>query len=809
VLFVGRVAAWYLLARLAATPPLTRETMIPDDSQQSSEGVDNVSRGRRYLAIALLSCAVILYEIAITRILSVVIWYHWAFLSISMAMLGLGAPGVWFSLSRRPQRWLRPLVFLAAVLVPLSIILIVTFGKYLPNYSIILCVACILFPMLCLGGGICLLLLQAPGESIGRMYGFDLVGAFVGALLVIPLMEIIPTPLLVGGIGLLPLLAFAVLGGRVRWAIGLGLVILGALLWQRPFALQYTKLYQETRNLRPIYEKWTPTARLTFFDSIFWAADRKTGFGWGMGSRAERVPVEQYWMEQDGCAGTPITRYEGDAEKIRFLLGDVTTVGYQLRPPSRVAIVGAGGGRDILSALVAGAQDVDAVELNPHIITALATRFREFSGDVYHLPGVHAWASEGRSFLSRSAGGYDLIQISLIDSWAATAAGAFSLSENNLYTREAYRLYLRRLGPGGVVSTSRWTLGRRGHELPRLVLLQQAALRDEGVSDPNRHLVVVQGGQIGTVLASATAFTSTEIDKLVEISERRGFIVHFPVTRVSPPSVIAETVLKGPGRWQRMGLDLSPPTDDKPFFFLVFSPLRKVGDHAAFRRIPNAGAVFVLQVVMVAVAAVTLLLFFVPFLLSRWMKRTTGYWRGSAYFVAIGLAFMLVEIPWLQRFILYLGHPSYATTVVLSCILLGAALGSLLSTRLDLCRAQRLALLLPALLLGVNALLPWVFRSTIGASFLLRGLITAVLLLPPALLMGFFFPLGMLRFGDTHKSWFWAMNGAAGVLASVASLALSMELGFSRVVYVGLAFYVLAWLLGQGRLLARAEAARH
>jgi hypothetical protein len=762
-----------------------------------------------HAAIALVSCAVLVFQIAATRVLSVVHWYHWAFLCVSLAMLGLGAPGVWFSFARRPERFLPGLLVASALLLPASIVAIVKLGDRVPGLGIVFSMVCLLLPMLSLGGVVCLLLLQARGAAIGRMYGFDLVGAALGAVAVIPLLHLVPSPWLLGALGLLPLAAWVCLYGRPSAPVwGLLAAVLALLAWGEPFALRYSKTYAEAGRATPIHEIWTPTARLTFFDSVFWMRDRGAGFNWGRGSRARRSAARQYWIEQDGSAGTPIIGFRGDLAGVEFLLDDVTSVGYQLRPPRSVAIVGAGGGRDILTARVAGASAIDAIELNPRIIEALSTRFREFSGDVYHQPGVTAIAGEGRSALTRSERRYDLIQISLIDSWAATAAGAFALAENSLYTVEAFRLYLDRLGEHGMVSTSRWSAGFSTAETPRLVLLALEALRQEGASDPASHLAVVQAGMLATVLVSRAPFTPDEIARLGEIAARRGFVVHQPPGADTPAdSSVTAVLADGGAAFRAQGYRIDPPTDDRPFFFQAVSPFARLDEASAFARGGvNSVAIYALQLLMLVMGALTLALFFLPFVLGGRWRQASGDWRGSLFFACIGVSFMLVEIPCVQRFVLYLGHPSYATTVVLASLLLGAAAGSMASARFALPRLQRLGLLLPLAIAALNLALSPLFVRTLGWPILGRGALAVALLAPVAFGMGMFFPLGMVRFGDRRKAWYWAMNGAAGVLASVLSVALSMELGFTRVLWIAAALYVVAWLLLRGRPAAGAGA---
>jgi spermidine synthase len=585
--------------------------------------------------------------------------------------------------------------------------------------------------------------------------------------------------------------------------------LVALLLWGKPFWLRHTKTYAETEpQTTPIYERWTPTARLTVFDHILFAR-RKTGFGWGVGERAAPVsPPAQYWLEQDGSAGSPLTRFDGDLARVSYLWHDVTTVGYQLRPPATVAIVGAGGGRDILVALLAGATHIDAIELNAGIVDALRGPFADFAGRIYDRPGVVARIGEGRSVLTRSNRTYDLIQISLTDSWAATAAGGYTLAENSLYTLEAYRLYYSRLSPQGMVSTTRWMLGGFGLEVPRLLLLVKAALEAEGVSSPLDHIAMLQGDAVGTVLMSRAPLNPDELSRLRSIAFVHGFTLHLPVTDLPPEQQWMRKVVEvGPVLYQRFGLRMDPPTDDRPFFFQVLSPFQPIRADVALHAGKNAEGVGALQQLMLLLTGLSLVLFFAPFPLARWLRPEPGLWRGSVFFAGIGLSFMFLEMAWLQRFILYLGHPSLATTVTLGWLLLGAGLGSMSSPRLGLARGQRLVMLAPLVLLLTNAALGPAFDLTLGWPWAARVALAAAALVPAGLVMGLFFPLGMVRFGEGNRAWLWAVNGAAGVLAGAVSLALSMHFGVSSVAYLGGAVYLGAALALWGRPQARGSGA--
>jgi hypothetical protein len=243
---------------------------------------------------------------------------------------------------------------------------------------------------------------------------------------------------------------------------------------------------------------------------------------------------------------------------------------------------------------------------------------------------------------------------------------------------------------------------------------------------------------------------------------------------------------------------MTSATDDWSFFFQTVSSFRSIGPDVGVTYGFNAEGVVALQRLMLVMAVVTVLVFFAPFLLWRWLRPGPGFWRGSAYFTAIGCAFMFVEVAWLQRFILYLDHPSLATTVALGSMLLGAGIGSMVSTRVGLSGLQRWGFVIPLVVLSTNAALGPVVHATLGWPWALRLVMSTLLIVPTGVVLGGCFPLGMLRFGESHKAWFWALNGAAGVFASVSSLALCMELGFRLVTTLGGCIYVAVWLLVRG-----------
>jgi hypothetical protein len=590
-------------------------------------------------------------------------------------------------------------------------------------------------------------------------------------------------------------------------------MVLISLFLGKPYELHFSKSYAEDR-FDLLYERWTPTARLTVFPGNIYNPDPRNAFGWGFGNRYPGHQLSQHWIDQDGSAGTPMTEHETAPSELEYLFYDVTSAGYQLRPPQSVCIIGAGGGRDILTALKAGATRVDAVELNPAMIETVSEVFGEFSGDPYHLPGVHAHAREGRSFLTHTDRQYDLIQVSLIDSWAATTAGAYALSENYLYTVESIRQLWDRLTATGLASVSRWSGGVESQlESLRLALLVEEALTLEGVASPREHFLVVQGGVVATLLFSKQAFGPGDIERLDRIIEERGFLRLWPLddqaTLLTDPQApwVSRALVQGVDALTENGLFLDPPTDDRPFFFQNVRPFSSINPLLQSVLSFNDRAARLPLFLILAVGSLTLVLFFAPFALARRLERGPGFWRGSAYFIAIGLGFMLVEAPLIQKFILYLGHPSYATTVVLSGLLLGSGLGSLAAGKVDLAQISRLRWLLPLAIAIVNVALSPIFGATLGVAFAPRVAVSLAIVVPLGVCLGFAFPTGMIAFGERNKAWLWALNGAASVLATTTALALAPYTGLTGVVWVGAICYLGAtFALPRVRALTRTAA---
>jgi hypothetical protein len=474
-------------------------------------------------------------------------------------------------------------------------------------------------------------------------------------------------------------------------------------------------------------------------------------------------------------------------------LYDVVSAAYPMASPERACIIGGGGGRDILKALQGGARDVEVVELNPYTVDAVTRVFGAHSGDPYHLPGVRAFVGEGRNHFSRSRTPCDVIEISQIDTFAASAAGAYALTENGLYTVQAMRMFWTHLTERGVLSVSRWVAGPAWPEAVRLVLLEVEALRQEGIAEPRNHMVVFAAGQTANVLLFRKPVTPEQLALAQELAVRRGFTILWPAALAQSESALAGALALGPGDMTRRGYDVSPPTDDRPFFFQtlkILSGSSPAGEEGTERE----QSVTLLRRLALILGGLVFALVLLPLAFRGPLPRGRDVGRSTVFFASIGFGFMFIEIPLLQRLTLYLGHPSYATTVVLGSILVGAGLGAWLAGRVPESRRRLAGFLVPLLVGAIVFLLTWLAGRTIAEPFAVRVTISVTALVLAGAMMGMPLPLGMAGFDDRDRSWFWAVNGATSVLASVLALVIALAAGSTVVLECAVASYVIAAL---------------
>jgi len=553
--------------------------------------------------------------------------------------------------------------------------------------------------------------------------------------------------------------------------------------------------------------------------------------GWGTSPTFKGPVLPALWLQLDTDAGTPILE-NGVAAlqekgKLDFLAWDVTAAAYAWRaplgpPPARVFIVGGGGGRDVLTALSFGAGQVEVVEVNPAVVAAVDDVFGDYSGRVYSHPRVNVTVGDARSELSRRDGRYDLIQMSMIDTWASSMAGSMVMTENSLYTAEAFDLYVSRLAPEGVLSVSRWYDPVRYGESARVLVLMADALRRAGVDRPEDHLAMLTcpgflDTAVATLILKRAPLDAADRDGLKQLCRERGYKLLWPAQTGSEPAPFDVVGLMQPGGTARATgrFDLTPPTDDRPFFFNIDRPLASWIDAAATGEWTRGS-----RATLVLGSALLVMCYACLRFVIRPLRATgaTGAvaWRGLlpplVYFGGIGLGFMLIELALIQRYILFLGHPSYAISVVLFALLLFGGCGSYLSGLLgDGRRVGATRVALAAILAGTLAtalVVPEWLLAAASWSWAARLTLAIALIAPLGLCMGMIFPLGVRHLTAAARTdlvpWMWGINGICGVIASILGMLLAMTLSYTAVLLAGAAAYALT-LAVVGRLKAAAS----
>jgi hypothetical protein len=775
-----------------------------------------------------------MFEILLTRIFSVTLWYHFAFMAISLAMLGMAAgavavylhPEEYEDASRlRRQMALGSLFFGFAALVGFLTHRAIVF---VPDASLAglgpITATYIVMAAPFFFGGVCVsVALTKFPEQVNKLYAADLAGAAAGCLLVILILKHTDGPSAVVLVTALGSIGAALLadGGRLKGLfrvaatsaiLFLALAAVSTALARKqasPLRLEWTKVGAETHVL---YEKWNPFSRIVVMKGT---QGNGPGNPEGLSPtyRIERMPQELA-LSIDAAAETTLTEFHGDLGPVEYLKYDVRNLVHYLRPGSDVLIVGAGAGRDVLSALAFGQHSVRALEFNEDILNTVNGRFGAFTGHLDHDPRVVFVNDEARSYIARLRQPFDIIQISFVDTWAATAAGGFALTENSLYTREAWQLFLKRLTTRGVLSVSRWYFPSMPAEAYRLVSLASSALSEEGITTPRQHILMVgnlprsqnqvtPAGAV-TILVSKTPFSAADVATLENAAHRLQFDVVLTPRFALDPTFAALASGKDPERLvAAFPLNIAPPTDDRPFFFSMLR-LRDVfntrlWDHRANTFSLYSRPVFTLTALLVIVFALTLLCIIVPLLRKSGIAVLSGAVPDLVFFGSIGFGFMLIEVSQIQRLTVFLGHPTYGLSVVLFVLLLSSGLGSYATQSIANSRSKGPGILMLVLLLGVLAaiglLTPFATKGFASVSTRSRILVATGLLLPLGFAMGTAFPLGLKRASQQSGNltpWLWGVNGATSVCGSVLAVIVSLGSGISSCFWTGFSFYFVA-----------------
>jgi hypothetical protein len=781
---------------------------------------------RLYLGIAAAAGAVLALEIGLTRLFSYTIWYHFAYLTISVALLGYGAAGsalaafpalgrpaalAWWAVAAEVGVLLALLVILALPLDPLA--LGSDPGQLLRLLAYYVAVA---IPFLC-GGFLVAAPLQLYPRAVGRLYFWDLVGAGLVCGGMVPLIWWVQTPVATAcATVLLAVAALAYAEPGRRLAPGLSAAVLVALslglAGSGEFSAAPTKFVSQflaSPGARIAYQRWTPINRV---DVVAFEPPLRVGsyIGWGI-SPHYRGEAPGYWMiGNDGDSCAVMYEWQGDLAELDFLAHHVLHAPYRMLDQPRVLAIGLGGGADVLNALKNRAREVTGVEINPMTVHAGRELFRGFNGDLLNRPGVEAVVAEGRSFLRSRSERYDLIEINSVDTLSALSTGAYVLSESFLYTSDAVGDYLDHLEPGGIFAMAVGDLQTEDqpprHTL-RLASIVRKALEDRGVAEPWRHVMIVGSGgglPFTHTLVRNEPWNAEEVAHMEGFLRAEGFDFWHRPDRVGARQV--SRILS----WDRPTLerfyathplDLTPTTDSSPFFFNFYKwgtlARALTSESLGYDRTLATGQI-VLVVMLVQSVFFSALLILLPL---RRVPRVEAGGRAVraaylAYFAALGMGFILLEISMIQRFVLFLGYPTYSLTVVMLSLLLSTGVGSLATERVRGSLAGALPTRLALLLLLVAAwlaLVPHVFDALLGAPFPTRVAVSVALIVPLGLVLGSFFPLGIRMAERTNAKlvpWAWAVNGCATVIGTLVAVMAGMTWSFTAVTLVAMAVYV-------------------
>jgi hypothetical protein len=729
---------------------------------------DRIRPTRLHQGIFLLSFSVLLLELLLTRIFSVVMFHHLSFVAVSLAMTGLGFGGLLVNLvsgrfradnvASATSRW--TIVFAIGTIGAGAVAFHMPIGMETSaeNWLKVLTVLGFCLVPFTAGGIIIAHLLSCHAQQSNRLYCYDLVGAGFACLAFIPMTNWLgaPTALLFTG-AVATVAGFILAGPALSRERALCLTIFAVIVCTASANLVFEfydiKYTHGVRQGEALERQWNSFSRVEVAGAPQDLRQLRTPVSFGYSNTIQGKPARELYLTYDAGALTQIVGFRGDLAEVDYLHYDVAAAAYHTRLQGHVLIIGAGGGRDVLTALSAGAQDITGVEINGLTIDLLRGPFKDFVGGLYsNYPRVSIVHDDGRSYLRSGQRKYDLIQASLVDTWAASAAGAFALVENSLYTVDAFSDYMSRLAPQGMLSFSRW-YREMPEEVLRVVVLGKEALRQRGVEDATGNLAVIRTRSeltrvpsLATILFKLAPFDAGECDRLLEWANRMQFSVEYlPPTcgRRSNNPVIAAVL---------------GPQSEQPLVFARWTRRReaKLSPGAA---LPTLG-------------------------------RAIGW---AVYFACLGLGFMAIEIVLIQRFNLHLGNPVYALSVVMFTMLLSSGLGSHVAGRF------RTVLTLPVVLtlvLGVLVIygfaLPRIIHLTLGASTAQRIVVAVVTIGPIAFVMGMPFPTGMRLAAQESRSlvsWAWEINGGASVFGSVLTVLISMSFGFSISFIMGTVIY--------------------
>ncbi len=762
-------------------------------------------------AIGLVSAGSLLLELTFVRVFSFLFFAHYAFLIISTALFGLGLAGVVLNIRGIPEgraavRAMRNAAVAFAGITVLAMIFAhvspVKVSQALNGQTVQLIYLLVYYVVIgapfYFVGRVVSIGLSAWSDQADRLYFGDLLGAGGGCLLLflcLPSLKPMGTSLIVAAMGLLSALLLSDGCTRLgRAAIALALLAAAACslvagdvipMIPRDHKRVFKKDYARGRI------KWTRWGVLSRVDIAFWGDD-----------------LAVLWID-GGTNQSSLIRFSGDFangfDKAKWGRMRDSLV-YQIREPGRVAVIGASGSHEVVAAAGFGAKEVVGIEMDPLVAQTVVKDYADFIGRPYDHPNIRMVCAEGRSYLERCPETFDIIQQVNNFTPVAMASGALNVSETYLVTVEAFRLYLKRLSPEGIVNLRR-------HGDIRVASVAMEALRRDGVKEPWRHIVILNDD----TYVKKSPWTTQELDRILALAKPLKLAPRFVPDRVVHKGSWYEGFLRSdnPREWYHRDVAvLAPSTDDWPFINHYVSwgrtkdpnlpkTISWYNNMKFFKVIPHGD--FVLLSILAEAAILSFAFLILPLWCSRKRELTRAALLPIAYFACLGLGFIFVEICLMQRLTLLLGHPSLSLAVVLSSLLVSAGLGSLCSRKLGAATPGGLRAVLAVNIVFIVAavwLLPLIVTRGLSLSTLGRVSLAVAVTGLHGFFLGMPFPTGVRIMGRHRQRlipWGWAMNSYATVIGSVLSVLLAMSLGFSAVYLMAAGAYAIA-LLASGSL---------
>ncbi len=782
-----------------------------------------------YFGIFFIAFATMLFELGLTRILSISQWYHFAFMIISIALLGYGVSGTFLAIFSKiiNKHNINDLLAFSSICFSngcfLSYLIInnLPFDSfrlawetkqvfYLIIYYISLAIP-FFFSGLCLG----LVLAKIPSK-VNNFYFYNLIGSGLGCLATTGFIHLMGSSSIVIFSALFGILATLLFSSRqYNKAVITGSLISGLLLFifiSFPGILKIRMSpYKSLSSILRFPDAKILITETNSFSKVDVVQSNVIKYAPGLSYMYEKSLPLQKGLTIDGDNLSALSYTDFSLTHAEFLDFLPTSINYKFRPLQKALIINPGGGLDVLSSLYHKVKIITIIEENPLIAKLIKEKFNKYTGNIYNRPNTYLFSEGGRGFVKRTKDKFNLVQISLTGTFAVVSSGVLSLSENYLYTREAFEDYLKIVSDNGYLSITRWIQLPPSEEL-KIGATLIAALENMGIKNPYHHIIGLRTLTTATYLAKKSPFSMDEIKILKQFCKERRFdIIYCP--GINPSDTNKYNVLDESYYYQNFSemlftkdrksfyknyiYNIVPPTDDNPFFFHFFkwkhipTILKDFGKR--FEPYGGGGYLMIILLLLVAIFTSAIFIILPLFIMRKRELNTSGKGKFFIYFFGLGLGYLFIEIPLMHKFIFFLDQPIYAFSIVLFSILFFSGLGSYFSGKFNIFR--KTIFIFPLVIVIYLILTPYLFELLLTKKLFVRMIISLLMLMPLSFLMGIPFPMGINILNKVSPQlipWAWGINGFASVISAIAALMIACAFGYSLVLILAGFVYMIA-----------------